>query len=369
MLRWLMRTRSVACVLTVAACLSLTACGPSTSGTAASTTLPGGAVAAQKGVVRLEGSPEEIGRQHGTLLADRIKLMLKEYVGDDMESGRLKESVLNRVRTMKPSLPDWYLQELSACAAAAGVDEDVLLYAQCEGDIKSLGGCTAYFAFGPATHDGKVEIGRNFDYWGIESTKKVVTVLAVVPRPEDGCAFVSVGWCGILGGWTFFNEKGLYVSNNLGGFPFTDAHGVPTLILERIIAQKAATVDEAVEIIRSTPRMRGQALVIGQAGDGAAIPPSAAVVMYDAKRVAVTPAENGFAFDSSIGARPQGLLAILQCADRQPVEAIKSAGNRITLHSVAIRPAEGAIWIAHGRKPEAHLGEYVRYDLRELLRR
>ncbi len=34
------------------------------------------------GVVRVEGSPEELGRQHGTLLRGRIHTMLAEYVGD-----------------------------------------------------------------------------------------------------------------------------------------------------------------------------------------------------------------------------------------------------------------------------------------------
>ena len=370
-----------ALILLAIACLALNACSPSDRD--ADAPLPPKSSAEvpstlnkhtrppemPPGVVRLEGAPEEIGRQHGSRLTAQIRLMVGEYVGDDMESGRLKEDVLKRVRTMKPSLPDWYRQELSACAKAAGIDEDVLLYAQCEGDIKSLGGCNSFVAFGPATHDGKMEIGRNFDYWGIESTDKVVTVLAVVPRSEDGYAFVSVGWCGILGGWTFFNEKGLYVSNNLGGFYATDPRGVPTLILERIIAQKAATVDEAVAIIRKTPRMRGQALVIGQAGNGRSVAPGAVVVLYDGKRVEVTPAENGLAFHSSIGTDPQRLLRMLQRPNRRPMDVIKSAGNGITLHSVAIRPAEHALWVAHGRKPGAHLGEYVRYDLRSLLER
>lgn len=370
-----------ALVLFALVCLILNSCGPSGSdaGTqpppeksvGGSSTRSGLAPALEmpSGVVRLEGAPEDIGRQHGSRLAAQVRLMLREYVGDDMESGRLKRGVLERVSAMRPSLPDWYLQELSACAAAAGVDENALLYAQCEGDIKSLGGCTSFFAFGPATHDGRVEIGRNFDYWGIKSTGKVATVLSVAPRSEDGYAFVSVGWCGILGGWTFYNEKGLYISNNLGGFFATNPQGVPTLILERIIAQKAASVDEAVEIIRKTPRMRGQALVIGQTGDGDAVAPSAAVVLYDGERVQVTPAENGFAFDSSVSTSPRALLKMLQLPDRNPVDAVRFAGNSITLHSVAIRPAEHALWVAHGRSSSAHLGEYVKYDLQTLLKR
>jgi len=322
------------------------------------------------GVVLLRGSPQDIGRQHGTLLADRIRLMIHEYVGEDMESERLKDSVLVRVHAMKPALPEWYRQELSACAKAANVDEDVLLYAQCEGDIRSLGGCTSFVAFGAATHDGRMEIGRNFDYWGLESTDRCAVIFAVVPRPEDGYAFLSVGWTGILGGWTFLNEKGLFVSNDIGGFNEKNPQGVPTLILARIITQKAATVNEAIAIIKKTPRMRGQALVIGRAGDPAtSTTHDAAVVLYGGATVEVMRSRNGFAFHTSTGTDKDRLLEILRLPTRRPTDAIQSAGTHITLHSVAIYPQDHTLWVAHGRKSSAHLGEYVKYDVRSLLQR
>ncbi|MBT4818596.1 MAG: hypothetical protein HON70_22995, partial [Lentisphaerae bacterium] len=208
------------------------------------------------GVVRLTGSPEEIGRQHGTQLRDAIHTMVNDYVGNQPGWDTLGDEWLRRTRRMKAALPQWYLRELKACAAAAGIDEDVLLFAQCEGDIRGLGdggadddarlgGCTSYVAFGPSTANGHPEMGRNFDYWGLESTRECVIVLAVVPEPEDGYAFLSVGWAGILGGWTLVNEKGLFIANNLHYASAMNADGIPTLILERIIAQKAATIDEA----------------------------------------------------------------------------------------------------------------------------
>ncbi len=322
------------------------------------------------GVVCLNGSPETIGEQHGQQLADEIKVMIREYVGEDAESGKLKAGVLARVQVAKASLPEWYRRELAACAKAAGVDEDVLLYAQCEGDIKSLGGCTSYVAYGEATSDGEVEIGRNFDYWGLESTARCAKVFAFVPDRQDGYAFVSVGWTGILGGWTFFNEKGLFASCNLGGFREKNPQGVPALVLLRMIAQKAATVDEAVALVKATPRMRGAALVLGQAGDPArGVPPRGVVIQFDAARVDVEEGAKGLAFHTSVRTDPEGLRGVLNRADRTPTEAIHWAGSSITLHSVAIRPREQAIWVAHGLKSRAHEGEYVKYDLNALLAR
>jgi hypothetical protein len=294
--------------------------------------------------------------------------MLGEYIADDLQNGTLNQAVAGRVNVMKAALPDWYLRELAACAAAAGVEKDALLYAQCEGDVKSLHGCTTYVAFGTATGDERVELGRNFDYWGLTSLAECVQIFAVWPQRADGHAFVSVGWSGILGGWTFFNEKGLFVANNLGGFSEKNPRGVPTLILARILAQKAANVKEAVEIIKQTPRMRGQVLILGQAGDPlAGILPAAAVVRYDAQRVEVEDAAAGWAFHSSLGTNPEPLRKILRQTNRKATDAILAAGNRITLHSVAIRPVEAALWVAHGKRPAAQEGEYVKYDLRVLL--
>jgi len=331
---------------------------------------PATAPAAPPPVVRLAGSPEEIGTQHGRKLVAGIRTMIREYVAGDLENGRLKAGVLARVRRMKPSLPGWFRRELAACAGAAGVDEDVLLYAQCEGDIKSLGGCTTYVAFGPATAGGAIEIGRNFDYWGLESTERCARVFVTIPRAGDGHAFVSVGWSGILGGWTFYNEKGLFVANNLGGFSERDPRGIPTLILERIVAQKAATLEEAISLVKKLPRMRGQALIVGHAGDPASrTGPSAALLEYDGARVEVTPAARGLAFHSSMGRTPGLVLNVLRRAGRKPYEAIRAAGGSITLHSVAVRPGEGRIWVAHGARSSAHLNDYVPYDLAKLFRR
>jgi len=319
------------------------------------------------GVVRLEGSPEQLGRQHGSLLAGRIRTMLAEYVGDEVELGRLNSTMATRVATMKPFLPEWYRRELAACADAAGVDEDVLLFAQCEGDIRSFWGCTTYAAYGPATPDGSMEIGRNFDYWGLESTRQCATVLAYRPRPEEGYAFVSVGWTGILGGWTFLNEHGIFVACNLGGFWEKNPKGVPALVLLRMIAQKTATLEEAVALVRSTPRMRGAALVIAQAADaGTGRPARAAVVEYDAVTVKVRVPPDGFAFHTSTWTDGDRMREMLRRPDRKATDAVRWAGTVITLHSVAIRPGEHKIWIAHGRPMSAHEGTYVPYEVKKL---
>ncbi|MBN1807657.1 MAG: hypothetical protein JW909_01215 [Planctomycetes bacterium] len=357
-----------ASLIAAAACRRMPADGRSTLPAAVPVAAPAGSVP-PAGTVKLSGSPEEIGAGHGRLLGPEIRTMVDGYVRGSAAWGdeRLRADLLEKTRRMKETLPGWYVRELKACAGAAGVDEDELLYAQCEGDIRQL--CTAYAAFGAGTHDGEMEIGRNFDYFGFAGMERCATVTAVTPERGDGHAFVVVGWAGILGGWTYYNEEGLFVANNLGGPPggyATNAEGIPTLILERIIAQKAGTTGEAVEMLKTLPRMRNQTLLLAQCAKGGR-GAEAVVVEYDAKRVAVKKPEGGLAFDTSIGSDERLIRRILKDAGRRPEEAIKSAGNMLTLHSVVVRPGEGAMWVAQGR--QAHTGDYRKYDLGELLGR
>ncbi|MCJ8329517.1 MAG: hypothetical protein HRT89_12165 [Lentisphaeria bacterium] len=319
-------------------------------------------------IIYLKGSPEEMGKQHALFAAKEIKLMISEYIGNEIIDGKLKKSSQTHITTMKESLPKWFLDELNACATATGIDPDVLLYAQCEGDIKSLPGCTTYVAFGSATHDGAVQFGRNFDYYGLDSTKECARIFVMKPSGKGNHSFISIGWTGILGGWTFYNDKGLFVANNLGGFNKKDPKGIPTLIMLRIIAQKAATVEEGIALIKKYPRMRGQAIIIGHIGDPEkGIKPSASVVLYDAEKVVVKPAVDGFAFHSSVGTDKDELLKTVKANKKIVCDSIKAAGNDITLHSVAINPAKNKLWVAHGTRFGSHKNNYISFDIKKLL--
>lgn len=331
-------------------------------------------------LLRAQGTPEEIGRAHGTLLGESIRLMLKEYVEEGVFRGDAarRDALLDAVLEMRPALPEWYLRELAACAEAAGVDEDVLLLAQCEGDVQSLPGmggawgpspgdaCSAFVAFGSATHDGRMVAGRNFDYWAGPFYRRAALAMYVVPAPGDGYPFVSVGWAGVLGGWTFVNSQGLIVANHLGGGSAKNPRAVPTLIMNRILAQKAGTVDEAVDILRRTPRMRGQIIWLAQPGDAATgRPPRAVAVEYDAEQVFVREAEEGllvvtntnFAFGAPEG-RPlpppsspwSPYVRLKRAAGRLsegPLRAIAATAMRgFTLHSAEIFPEQARMDVA-----------------------
>ena len=348
---------------------------------------------ADQRVLHLAGSPAERGRQYGHLLRRSIRYMLKGYVVDAVCDGDrdYQEELLGRVRLMKPILPDWYRAELAACAQAAGVDEDLLLLAQCEGDIQSLAGmaanpesghgCSGYAVFGdPSFANGNLQVGRNFDYFGGRIVRHCALTQYLTPPPEEGHAFAAIGWSGILGGWTLVNEHGLVVANHLGGGSARDPCGIPTLIMTRILAQKAATIDEALTLLRAGPRMRGQIVWLAQPGDAATDRPARAVAAeYDARTVCVREAKAGrlvvtnrnlvFGHENEpTGAslwdgRYRTLEAALRSPRTDPAQRLITAvGQDSTLHSVEIDFAARRLYVAHGRLP-AQDGPFVPYDL------
>ena len=342
-------------------------------------------------VLRLSGSPEEMGRQHGTLARQGIRFMLERYVFDHVAGSRDVNSpgldrLLDAVRVMRASLPEAYIRELDACAAAAAVDPDVLLLAQCEGDVVHAAGrasraaseaCSAYVAFGPATADGSLEAGRNLDYYvGVDVPRRCALVTYYRPREGEGHAFVAVGMTGILGGGTLVNEHGLMVANHLGGGSASRINAIPTLILMRLVAQNASTVEEGIAIIRDAKRMRGQIIWMAQEADvktGRAA--RAVAVLYDAEKVETHEAEAGVLIVTNpvFGAEPEKCRryrSLRKLIDERygkldGQDALTTHGGVTqpsTIQIVQAQPGAGLLRVWHGTVP-AQRGESVAYPM------
>ena len=130
-------------------------------------------------------------------------------------------------------------------------------------------GCTSFAAWGNHTEDGKMILGRNFDFYINEefAENKIVTFI----QPEKGYNHTIVTWPGFVGAVSGMNEKGLTVTINAGksSIPFTAK--TPISLVTREILQYASNIDEAIEIAQKREVFVSEAIMVGSAEDKTAV--------------------------------------------------------------------------------------------------
>lgn len=131
-----------------------------------------------------------------------------------------------------------------------------------------LVGCSSFAAWGGASADSTLVIGRNFDFWvGDEfAHNKIVMFYA----PDDGYRFASVSWPGMTGVLSGMNEKGLTVSLNAAKGALPTSSAMPISVLAREILQYASNIEQALAIAQKRHTFVSESLLIGSAEDGCA---------------------------------------------------------------------------------------------------
>jgi len=205
-------------------------------------------------VLFLQGSPEEMGEQHGNLLRDEARNLVDRIVygvgvGSSIAKGRWFFGEIEEAQSrIEPFIPKPYLREMDALAIAAGLHPEE---ARLANFFPELFHCSGFALHGKATAGGRMYHGRVLDYLrglGLEQNAVVM-----VMQPDDGNAWVNVGYAGFIGSVTAMNEKHLAIGE-MGGRGEGDWDGKPMAQLMREVMEKADTIDEAVTIMRESPR-------------------------------------------------------------------------------------------------------------------
>ncbi|MFK5924925.1 MAG: C45 family autoproteolytic acyltransferase/hydrolase [Verrucomicrobiota bacterium] len=205
-------------------------------------------------VLFLQGSPEEMGEQHGKLLGEEARNLVDRIVygvgvGSSIAKGRWFFGEIEEAQgRLEPFIPKPYLREMDALAVAAGMHPRETRLANF---FPELFHCSGFSLFGKATVGGRMYHGRVLDYLrglGLEQNAVVM-----VMQPDDGNAWVNISYAGFIGSVTAMNEKHLAIGE-MGGRGEGDWDGKPMAQLMREVMEKADTIDEAVKIMRESPR-------------------------------------------------------------------------------------------------------------------
>ena len=207
-----------------------------------------------KTVLLVAGTPETMGAAHGRLLKRPVHSLVEKVLylvggADSMATGVWAFDRMDEVqRRTLPHTPKRFLAECDALAKAAGVSQRDGRFANL---FPERFHCTGVAVRGKATVDGRVLHARVLDYMRDIHLQQAATV--TVFMPEGYNTWMTLGYAGFIGTVTAINEKGLAVGE-MGGRGEGDWDGMPMSYLLRDIMERAATVDEALDILRETPR-------------------------------------------------------------------------------------------------------------------
>ena len=232
-----------------------------------------GAVRAASGgwiTVRLQGTPAQIGYQHGRLLsaeiADAVAVAKLSLVHDNKRDWAWFRKTAQDV--LWPRIDREYQEELAAIAegaAAGGAKVDVwdvvVLNANLEigyytavldkaDKSRAPDKCSAFVATGRYTRDGRPVIAHN-NWSGYLDGARWNVVFDV--RPARGHRFLMDGYPGLIHSGDDFgvNAAGLAITETtITGFKGYDARGVPEFARARKAMQYASSIDDFDRIMR-----------------------------------------------------------------------------------------------------------------------
>jgi hypothetical protein len=129
------------------------------------------------------------------------------------------------------------------------------------------GACTAFAASGPATTDGHLLVGRNFDFevFPLFDQEKVVHLFA-----RDGAIPVlSISWMAMAGVVTGMNADGIWMSLNAARSEGRNRKGPPVALWIRWVLEQARSIEDVERLLRQQAPMVTDIYVVGDGKSGA----------------------------------------------------------------------------------------------------
>lgn len=277
-------------------------------------------------ILTVQGTPYQMGYQHGYLLADRIYRMINEtllatiaYIakqtGNDNDTA--EHMFWEGRKIAEPFLPEEFREEMQGITDgvnAAGVAvslEQIMLwntnydqwciychpnYRTHNGIKKNIhhntmftpvgGGCSSFCAWDEhAGGDGKLIFGKNEDNFNMPA--QLENRIMIVASPQNGYGHIFMSYPGMIGLDGGFNEAGLEVMTQLNSMQYETMAGCGIAIFTRLLLTHASTLDESIDIFNNTPRCAGIAYHVADANAKEAV-----VVETSSKYVALRYPEN-----------------------------------------------------------------------------
>ena len=210
-------------------------------------------------VITVDGTPEEIGTQLGTLLKQPIAQLLERHDAFVKGFGFSKpvEMLLKTGHLMLPRFPESHRRELEALVKASGVNVDLLVFGNIMYEMSRFPACSTLTIERDRSSTAGPLFGRNLDFPTFGFLDKYS--LLVVYRPDGKHAFASVTFPGFFGVASGINDAGLCIAQLEVGKtseagPRINFAGTPVALCFRRIMEECTTIDEAEKLLREQKR-------------------------------------------------------------------------------------------------------------------
>ena len=182
-------------------------------------------------VLELSGSHYEVGLQYGVLLGPEIHAVYAEYrkLLDDLTGGGLRLflfhlSLNGKLSEMRAALPPGAEDEIRGVSDATGIPFDDYLFFAMAPELLFDVSCTSVVV----RSGQEIYHARNFDFprpANIVSRYPAIVKVSV----DDRIPYVNIGFAGLPGVYTGFNERGIAASVNTASFTRNAEHNVTPL--------------------------------------------------------------------------------------------------------------------------------------------
>lgn len=217
-------------------------------------------------VLHLYGSPAEMGRQQGTLLAEQFAVLREHYLERFVRDGAQAEAAKLAAMGFQKFMPPDYLAEMKALSAASGQPYVSVLLANTFLDSARVLWCSVAIVRGEASKGGRLLFARNNDFptFGIAHQASQLTVYH---HAEPGRhSFVAIGWPGMVGVISGMNDAGLCAATLVSLTQRGVQPGMPYTLMYRQVLERCTTPQQALELVKLTQRTSANNLSLAAPG-------------------------------------------------------------------------------------------------------
>jgi isopenicillin-N N-acyltransferase like protein len=213
-------------------------------------------------LLKLSGTPEEIGTQYGTILKDILRNIPSYLKLSDFNKNSSTNTILHISKTIDKYLPPDIREEMQAITKASGIDYETLLMINIIPNFYNL------FESGVVACESKsIEktpvFGGNINLFNNPIVPRDIQ-LVVVYHVKGKKSFASITFPGMLGCFTGINEHGLCLGNILvsNAKDNPELEGLPSALVNRSILENASNIEEASRIIEKSERITPGNLIL-----------------------------------------------------------------------------------------------------------